>query len=395
MATTEYIDKNGNVRFRVNVSVKSKLNPTIRVQPQRSGIKTRKEAERVEAELLIEAAKELRDRECAGESWGSVAEQWGKALVSGEVDRPVNEVTAKDYYNTLYDYTKSWWKRPASEIRALDVRLVLEDARKKGLSTARRSNIKSVIGLAFKWGIERGLVKGVDQSPTIGITLGVERERRPEVLSIKQAQLFLQHAKAINHEWYPIWCTALLTGMRSGELYALEWGDVDFENGVINLTKSYTSKLKKVKSTKSGYYRVIPMNADLKNLLLELKAQANGRTHIFPRLTYWTIGHQAKVLRGFLTGMGLPKVKFHDLRATFATMLLRDRIAPAAVMKICGWRDLKTMMRYVRLAGIETTGATDGLKLLPESEVMGWVSEIYASTHKQESGFKLAQTLRC
>jgi len=46
-------------------------------------------------------------------------------------------------------------------------------------------------------------------------------------------------------------------------------------------------------------------------------------------------------------------------------------------MKICGWKDLKTMQRYIRLAGIEVKGATDGLKLLPDTQVMGRVLELF------------------
>ncbi len=46
-------------------------------------------------------------------------------------------------------------------------------------------------------------------------------------------------------------------------------------------------------------------------------------------------------------------------------------------MKIAGWVDLATMQRYVRLAGIEIEGSTDGLKLLPEDEVMGRVVELF------------------
>ncbi len=45
-------------------------------------------------------------------------------------------------------------------------------------------------------------------------------------------------------------------------------------------------------------------------------------------------------------------------------------------MIMCGWKDSETMARYVRLAGVEVAGATDGLKLLPDSEVMGRVVEL-------------------
>ncbi len=46
-------------------------------------------------------------------------------------------------------------------------------------------------------------------------------------------------------------------------------------------------------------------------------------------------------------------------------------------MKICGWKDLKTMQRYIRLAGIEIEGATEKLRILPPREVMGRVVELF------------------
>jgi integrase len=45
--------------------------------------------------------------------------------------------------------------------------------------------------------------------------------------------------------------------------------------------------------------------------------------------------------------------------------MLRQGVEVARVMKICGWKELKTMQHYVRLAGIEIEGATDGLKIFP------------------------------
>ena len=49
--------------------------------------------------------------------------------------------------------------------------------------------------------------------------------------------------------------------------------------------------------------------------------------------------------------------------------LQRQGIPAAIVMKIAGWKDLKTMQRYIRLAGVEVTGATDKLSVLPPEEV--------------------------
>ncbi len=113
--------------------------------------------------------------------------------------------------------------------------------------------------------------------------------------------------------------------------------------------------------------------------LRELKLQSGGRKNVLPHPTDWTRGAQAKVLKTFLAQVGLPQVKFHTLRACFATHLLRHKVAPAIVMKICGWKDLETMQRYVRLAGIEVEGATDSLKFLSEEKVLATVVKIFGT----------------
>lgn len=72
--------------------------------------------------------------------------------------------------------------------------------------------------------------------------------------------------------------------------------------------------------------------------------------------------------------IGLPSVKFHTLRACFATQLLADGVEMTKVMKIGGWKDIKTMQIYLRLAGVDERGAIDGLRFLPSDEaVMGHV----------------------
>lgn len=38
------------------------------------------------------------------------------------------------------------------------------------------------------------------------------------------------------------------------------------------------------------------------------------------------------------------------------------------MMKICGWKDLKTLAIYLRLAGVEEKGVTEGLRILPKED---------------------------
>jgi integrase len=174
---------------------------------------------------------------------------------------------------------------------------------------------------------------------------------------------------------------ALLTGMRNGELHALEWSDVDFENSKISVNKSYNTRFKVVKSTKAGYWRTVPISSELRSLLAVLKVDSEriGRRQVLPRLTTWTLGFQARELRRFCNGIGLPSIRFHTLRACFSTQLIRSGVPPIQIQKICGWRDLKTMQRYIRLAGIEIEGATEALKVLPVEEVSERAAEMFAA----------------
>lgn len=50
-------------------------------------------------------------------------------------------------------------------------------------------------------------------------------------------------------------------------------------------------------------------------------------------------------------GMGLPEIRFHDLRATWATILLSKGIPATVVMKMGGWKNIKTVEECLRMSG--------------------------------------------
>lgn len=83
----------------------------------------------------------------------------------------------------------------------------------------------------------------------------------------------------------------------------------------------------------------------------------------------------------FLIGLGLPVVRFHDLRASWATLMLGKGVEPAKVMIMGGWNDLKTMMVYMRKAGINIRGITDCLKLHNPSTEPAQVVELFGRSN--------------
>ena len=89
-----------------------------------------------------------------------------------------------------------------------------------------------------------------------------------------------------------------------------------------------------------------------------------------PRIKAWTNNDQAKHLQGFCEGIGIRPIVFHALRACFAVQMLQNGVPTVTVMAIGGWEDMKTMMVYVRMAGVDIHGATQNLKLLPPRDAM-------------------------
>lgn len=278
-------------------------------------------------------------------------------------------------------YTSHWFQLSVNAIDKAEAWSLMEKVERE-VSISRRKRLRTAIDAVFKWGILAGKFRGVSQIPTEGYkTTHKEEEKLPEILTLSEIRTLLEFAKRMGHLWYPVWATALLTGMRSGELYALEWVKVDFENKVLTVDRNWTN-YQGFGPTKGRYWRSVPINDQLMTLLKELKLKSADKKFVLPRFQSWADGRQAEILRDFCVGAGLPSIKFHTLRSCFATQLIRDGVAPAVVMKVCGWKDLKTMQRYIRLAGIEIKGATEGLKLLSERETMGRVVELFGGQNE-------------
>lgn len=368
MAVIEYKNEHGSTLWKAYVSIKSKVKPSIRVQKWKFNIKTRKQAEREETNLLKECQAEVLKKESQGETWGHLVESW--ELYLRREKKELSEHTRADYIAALRKHTESWWKRPAREIVRPDVIEVVGQMKASGYTVSYMNVVKVIINRAFTYGIDHRVISGVERSPAFGVSLGREEEKKPEILNIDQLRALLKCAHDLSHPWYPVWSLAIQTGLRNGELYALLWEDVDLLNREITINKSYNCRTRSIKSTKAGYWRTIPISDELLRFLTDLKNRSGNRPEVLPRLPRWEHGDQARRLREFCVGAGLPSIKFHTLRACFATQLIRNGVPPIQIQKICGWRDLETMQRYIRLAGIEVKGATESLRVLSDLNVI-------------------------
>lgn len=355
----------GKLYYEVSVNIRSKLIPDLRIQKMRNRVKTMREAQAIERELIRDCSVELGRREGSGITWGDAIEKWELAHRNGILgSKKLQTNTIWDNVAALRKFTEKLLDKTCQEITPGDVRSILLNMQNEDYSKSRLKAVKSGVNVVYKWGIEEGVIRQVHHSPALGIELGrMVSEKPPQILSLVEIQKLLDVSRGMNHDWYPIWAMALNTGMRSGELMALEWNDIDLENNLITVSKSYNGRMKLVKSTKAGYWRKVPINKETEGILATLRVAAKDN-HVLPQITQWRRGEAAKVLREFCVGIGINSVNFHALRACFATHLLNAGITSPVVKKICGWTDEKVMTRYIRLAGIDVSGATEGLSFI-------------------------------
>jgi len=151
---------------------------------------------------------------------------------------------------------------------------------------------------------------------------------------------------------------AIYTGLRKGELFGLEWRDVD-------LTKDNRGMIT-VRDTKNHETRYIPMNKKVRQAIENhpkrivdgkvcdaIFCNEKGRPLKDPRTAFRTSLDDAGIER---------QVRVHDLRHTFASHLVMKGVDMRSVAKLMGHKDIKVTMRYSHLAPEHLQAAVDSLE---------------------------------
>lgn len=200
----------------------------------------------------------------------------------------------------------------------------------------------------------------LDSNPLAGVRQGKVQREEAEYLSREEVAGLLD---ACPDHLRPLITVAVNTGMRWGELMALEWWDVDFERGFIT-----------VRDPKNRETRHVPMNAAVREALeLHRRKQAEQVggiiSHVFANPeTGKPWNDIRKSYRDALKDAGIDRrVTFHGLRHTAASHLVMAGVDLRTVGKILGHKTAQITLRYAHLAPDFLKGAVDRLDFsMPE-----------------------------
>ncbi|WP_317334442.1 site-specific integrase [Streptococcus orisratti] len=138
---------------------------------------------------------------------------------------------------------------------------------------------------------------------------------------------------------YVLYSVLLATGCRFGEVVALEWSDIDLENGTISITKNYSRLLKLIGTPKSkAGVRVISIDKKTINLLrlyknrqrqlfIETGAHVSAVVFATPTKEYQNMATRQDSLDRRCAEIGIPRFTFHAFRHTHASLLLNAGIS--------------------------------------------------------------------
>ena len=193
----------------------------------------------------------------------------------------------------------------------------LSDSMVRGLHAARRS--------ALEKAVQEELIR---TNPAVGCKLPPKRGREMQVLSRQELQRFLMQAKADGY--FELFLLDLSTGLRRGELLALQWSDLDLDAGTLSVTKQIyevNGKMQiSIPKTKASIRKLVLPPAVVE-VFREYQKTAKCRW-VFPSPIKEdapiTPGSMLRRLHVTLERTQCKQIRFHDLRHTFATMALEN-----------------------------------------------------------------------
>lgn len=275
---------------------------------------------------------------------------------------------------------------PMDKIKKITLQAQYADMVASGRSVSQVKNVHKVLSKFFKFAVSEDYIV---KDPCIGVRLPKEKEENFEAED-KTVEVFTPeevkqiHAGLEDDKLKYIALFSLFTGLRLGEILALERDDI--KNDYVKVNKSLSStkvfddrnkyhyETKAVKTKTKSSIREVPISATMKAELprlykllaeerLKLGPAYEENNLLFPSLTgsYIDKRNFTRSWTRFLERIGLPHKKFHSLRHTFATRLIENGVNIVTVSKLLGHSSIQTTEIYTHILKDEKKKGIDTL----------------------------------
>lgn len=336
---------NGTYYFRANLGYDAVTGKQI--QKYRSGFSTKKEA-RAEYSKLILAAEEGLAMEKKQPSFKQFIEEiylpWYKTQVK--------ESTYKNRLNTIEKHFKFFYRKKVNEIEPIHVQTWQLNLAKDYSPNYVRI-IQGMLSLAFDRAIILGLAK---KNPARMVGNIKSKKVKVDFWTLEEFQKVISLLyKGDYYEHYLFICFWLLftTGLRIGEAAALQWEDIDFESGIISVTKTlYYKSMNEytfVDPKTSASIRTVVIDKDtireLKDWMEVQKKVLKDCNFVLSYSGIPTSKHTLPRALEKLAGLaGVHRIKIHALRHSHVALLISMGVNPLIVKDRLGHEKIQTTL---------------------------------------------------
>jgi integrase len=301
--------------------------------------------------------------------------EWVPLWLATYKQRKVEASTYERYQNQWKLYVKPFDIAGCHlpRVTADDVQKWYNDLQDTGLAPGTQFQAVAMLRQAMKRAVASGLITRNPMDDTEAPTRPGRRQFR--VPSDDELTKLLDMMREADAAVYPLVRMALATGMREGELIALEWSNVDLDAGMVHVCRSAARVPAgpegrryyeyEFKSTKTGDERDVPLDAptvawlkDWRKTVAETKMLLRPRRWtetdgdlVFPALSCfagspagraWQNGTIRKAFGRYTSKVGLGYLRFHDLRHIFGARLHRNGAQLLTISRLMGHRSIAT-----------------------------------------------------
>lgn len=238
---------------------------------------------------------------------------------------------------------------PLAELTTDDIQQVYRNMLDKGLATASVQKVRNIINGSLKKALETGMLKS---NPNQATETPKVKNKKACPLMDDEFDRFIDAIYAEEPRWTAVFLTLIGTGIRIGELLALEWRDIDFDERTIDINKGMSrigSRFEILDPKTYKANRNIPMPQsvadalwELRNLRKTIKIDKSDIVFVTKNNTHTGYTTVRKKFNQLREKVGIPHATIHDLRHTFATRLLEQGESLKVVQELLGHADIRT-----------------------------------------------------
>ena len=217
---------------------------------------------------------------------------------------------------------------------------------------------------------------------------------QPTFLDAEQMQKLFEIVKGTRLE-LPV-LVAAFYGLRRGEVLGLKWDAIDFNRGTLTIKRTVTEatidgtmKIIEQDSAKTkSSLRTLPLVGSFRDYFQkvkeaqELNKKVCGNCYNYDYDGYVFVNELGERMRPnylteyfpkYIAKHGMPKMRFHDLRHSCASMLLANDVPLKQIQEWLGHSDISTTANiYDYKSKLTSANVMDNVLTLPETEAVGW-----------------------